>query len=88
MSADVFDLASERARRHAAGKPVVAALVVYYVLDDDGVPIADATFSVAPEAIADPEEWLAEWMPGTAAMLLDAASRQAISNKHTPPHEG
>jgi hypothetical protein len=54
----------------------VAALVVYYVLDDDGVPICEATFSVAPGVIANPEEWLTEWMPGTAAALLDAASKQ------------
>lgn len=65
----------------------MAALVVYYVLDDDGVPIAEATFSVAPGVIENPEGWLSEWMPGTAAMLLDAASQQAISNKHIPPNE-
>jgi len=66
---------------------VVAALVVYYVLDDDGIPICEATFSVAPGVVENPEEWLTEWMPGTAAALLDAASQQAISNKRNPPNE-
>jgi hypothetical protein len=73
---DIFDLSAERARRAADGRPVVAVLSVSYVLDDDGVPMCSAAFSVDRKQVEQPEQWLEQWLPATAQHLLDVARKQ------------
>jgi len=74
---DIFDLSAERARRAADGRPVVAVLSVSYVLDDDGVPMCSAAFSVDRKQVEQPEQWLEQWLPATAQHLLDVARKQS-----------
>jgi hypothetical protein len=83
--ADIFDLAAERSRRAAEDKPVIAVLTVTYVLDDDGVPMCTASFSVDRKAVPEPEKWILDWIPATAQHLLETARQNSTSTSETEP---